>query len=256
MKFWITLAGLLLVGCVSTKTAPLRALSQAEFLNAQATRSEVMERLRGTALLRYQVNGKALNGKAAFIRAVEGMRLEVRDPVGTLRYFLVGRESEARAYYQDEHVIYKDARKGAAYFERFFGWPMQLSQFSALLLGILPAEWRQSSGTWSAVGTSFEGRFQSESGPLGVRVAANGLLERVELESGGRRFVIEYSDFDACCSSQGRQAELAHTVRVVLPKPGEQIEIEWDHLDVIQGASNPRWFELDSPRGARNIQLK
>lgn len=259
LLWFLLLTGLLSCSSLSPKKELLPApeLTLESFLDSQAERERELSEVRGRLHLRYKLGKQAISGQGRFIKTREKSRLEVSDPMGRVRYWLLTDSEGTLAYYEPEKAAYSAKGEGRTYFKKFFGLPIASKELEGLWLGVLPSSWRkQIDSSWRFNTSFYEGRLSGENLNVEFKVSAHSRqLSEVSWISSGRKVQIAFSDFDACCSRRGAESILGHSVVINLPTQSDKIELEWEELEVLSEVPNPLGFSRDLVRGTKLILL-
>jgi|688.fasta_scaffold46180_8 hypothetical protein len=257
--YLLLLTTLLSCSSLSTKKEllPAQEITIASFLKSQSEREGELSEVRGKLHLRYKVGKQAISGQARFIKTLEKSRLEVSDPMGRVRYWLLADSEGTLAYYEPEKAAYSSKGEGRSYFKKFFGLNLSSKELEGLWIGILPQSWRkQNVSAWNFRSPFYEGKLSLDQQDISFKVSAHTQqLSEVAWFSSGKKVQIEFSDFDACCSRNGAESLLGHSVVIYLPTQSDKIELEWEELDILADAPNPLGFSRGLVRGTKLILL-
>lgn len=242
----------LLLACSSLSSlnkANFTIEAQKELSETQVNRETVMNRIIGSLQFRFYEKGTSFSGTGKLVKFDSKSRLEVSDPMGRIRFWLVGDEQGALAYYQPDQRAYSAGQGGAPYFKKFFGIALGWKEFQSLWLGVLPSKWRRDKQKRYEVLDSNKKIFIQISDQSSQVVGI-----KIEQEEGV--WEMQFSDFDACCSAQGEELQLAHNVEIKLPGQDHKITIEWDEVNILESAPNPAGFLRKLPRNTKLLNLR
>lgn len=233
------------------------------FWNNQIRKRQVTQAIQGKIHLEMRDKKQSLSGVGSFYSDNQGMRLELRDPLGRTQFIsiLKGKKLFA-AYYPAQKTVYFDGSQGQNYLSEFLGLKINFYELRDLWLGILPfsraeAKLEQMSPTQAegqslvlikARGLDLEALIESESGEiLNLRWKASGMIAD-----------FEFAEFARCCEEQLSQNELPRIARSTFLKVEEQkseLDLEWEQI--IPAIKNTEGiFSLKIPRGTKRILLK
>lgn len=256
---YLTIGGVLaLSGCASFTPKNGVSYDLTGFIREQEIRANALSSVEGKLQIRYQIKGQSLSGNARMAIENEKSRLEVSDPVGTLRYWFVANQEEATAFYQDDKTAYLSNDGGKSYLRKMFSLELNAQELNGLWMGILPTKWRNRiQSSWDLEEEGYHGKIQIEDQLVDFWVnSENGLLTQLSWDRSGKRIKLKINDFDACCFFEGRQSVLGHHVVLSLPEQTGQIVLDWIELNRSQEKQNPLRFEKTLPKGTQLIQLK
>jgi len=249
MKTLVFLLGMLTVGaCAPLKIherTPSRPLSRDEFLLEQTRREEKLTSVEGKLHVRYSIKQGSFSGDARFIKHEGQSRFEVSDPMGRVRYWLIGDPMGILAFYDSDQIAYSAGDGGRNYFRKFFGMTLTCQELENLWTGVLPKTWREKmTETWLNDSGVYRGQIEKEKGQLiQFEVSENNReIKRVFLNQEKNSFEVTFDDFDSCCAQGGTELILGHAVAIKLPDPAEKIELEWDVLNILGQTPNPLSF--------------
>lgn len=241
---------LLVSGCSSLSSVKQpKPMSLKNFLQEQELREKVVSRVLGKLQFRFQQGKESFSGSGRLVKFDSKSRLEVSDPMGRVRYWLLGDEEGALAYYQTEQKAYSAPDGGAPYFRRFFGVLLHWKEFQNLWLGVLPEKWRKDA----------RGSYEIRDSQQKVSIHTSDELSQVlgvKIEQGKEVWDLQLSDFDACCSTNGKELQLAHSLTIKIPSQETEIGIEWEEVNVLEEAPNPAGFLRKLPKKTAIIKLK
>ena len=247
-----------LMGCASLTNKVEMNYSISDFIREQERRELTLSAVEGRLQIRYQLQGQSLAGNARFVLENDRSRLEVSDPVGTIRYWFVVNQNEAAAFYEDDKLAYLSSNGGASYLKKMFSLELTAHELNGLWMGVLPKSWRiriQPQGEMDS--GDIRGKISLEDGVVDFWVSPkNGVLTQLSWATSGKKIKLIYSDFDACCSFEKNQSILGHHVVLHLPEQSDQIVLDWIELNRSTEKQNPRRFEKNLPKGTKVIQLK
>jgi outer membrane biogenesis lipoprotein LolB len=220
-------------------------LSREEFIRGQVRREEALSAVEGKMQVRYSVKQGSFSGGARFIKHQGQSRFEVSDPMGRVRYWLIGEPEGILAFYDSDQIAYSASDGGRSYFQKFFGMNLTGLELEAIWMGILPKVWRENiNKMWNDDSGVYRGQIEKKNGPLIYFEVSrrNQQVTRVYSKQIKNEFEITFSDFDSCCAQGGAESVLGHSVSIKLPDPSEKIELEWDELNILGQAPNPLSF--------------
>ena len=262
MKAFLLCAAILMIeACAPLKTHEDLSqilLSREEFITGQVRREEALSKVDGKMQVRYSVKQGSFSGGARFIKYQDQSRFEVSDPMGRVRYWLIGEPAAILAYYGSDQIAYSAGEGGRSYFQKFFGINLTCQELENIWMGILPKAWREKIGAiWNEDSGVYQGQIEKEKDQLiyfEVSKKTRQVL-RVFSKQVNNQFEITFSDFDSCCSQGGAESVLGHSVSIKLPNPSEKIELEWDELNILGQAPNPLSFNKKLPGRVKVINL-
>lgn len=246
--FTLCLLSVLIGACAPLKpqeSPSPKSLSREEFVRGQVQREESLSAVEGKMQVRYSVKQGSFAGGARFIKYQGQSRFEVSDPMGRVRYWLIGEPLGILAFYDSDQVAYTAGAGGRSYFQKFFGMNLTSQELENIWMGILPKAWRENIGSmWINESGSYRGLIQKEKNQsIYFEVSGkNQQLNRIFSSQEKNHFEITFSDFDSCCAQNGSESVLGHSVSIKLPDPSEKIELEWDELNILEQAPNPIIF--------------
>lgn len=250
--FWI-------VGCASTSRFSKTVFSPQNFLENQAKREDELQNIQGKLRVRYLVKDKALSGQGRLMVENGKSRFELSDPMGRVRFWMVSDESETFAVYEDEKTAYLSTDSGKSYHLKWFGFDLTTKELQQLWAGILPRKWRDQKETvWDSLNEKFA-EAKTHLGKDAIRFQVNketGLVSQIDWEGPSKKIKFIVSDFDACCSSSKGEKLLGHNVRVFLTTEPDQVELEWEELNIPNEKLNPLIFSKKLPRGTKVVRLE
>ena len=258
---WILLT-LGLSACASLKTPtnpPIQNIpfvSLQEFLTEQNERMKNLERVRGKALIRFTDSKNSLFGESRLIRFLERSLLDVKDPMGRTRLWILANEKNLTIYEEDSQTAWRGPQGSASYFRTYFGMDLPWEELQELWLGILPKSWKKKNLlTWEFKAGVYEGALKDKTS---FRFWVDPESRQIKLISWihqAREYQIAYQDWDACSALEIQKKLLAH--RVVMNLPGElgKFELEWENLSTIEESPNELNFQKGLPKGTRLIPL-
>jgi hypothetical protein len=220
-------------------------LSREEFIRGQVRREEALSAVEGKMQVRYSVKQGSFSGGARFIKHQGQSRFEVSDPMGRVRYWLIGEPEGILAFYESDQIAYSAGEGGRSYFQKFFGLNITGQELENIWMGILPKKWRESiSETWNYDSGVYRGQIEKAEGQVIYFEVKRKTqqLSRVFSTQVKNEFEISFSDFDSCCAQGRSESILGHSVSIKLPDPSEKIELEWDELNILGQAPNPLIF--------------
>ena len=240
-------------GCSSAPTKPPFNFTLSQVLQKQEKRAADLKKVSGKISFRYKGGGRSFSGQGRLVIHGERRLLELRDPMGRVRYSLVVDKKGVLAYYENENKAYETEGKGRPYLQKFYGVNLTGQEFLGLLVGVLPPDWlskakkldQKQVNAEIAVDENINLVFDSVSGEV-EKIAwktENGVLEA------------SYQDFEACCRLGKEESLLGHVVDIKLPKTGEAIELEWEELNRLSTDPNPEWFLRKVPPGTKRERI-
>lgn len=264
MKTFIICGTVLLGACAPLKVieSPVHIpLSRAEFLKDQNLREKSLSSVEGKLQVRYSLQRNSFSGEARLIKTAQLSRFEVRDPMGRVRYWLIGDPMGVLAFYETDHAAYSAGQGGENYFQQFFGMKLTWEELEDLWMGVLPKFWRdRMSETWISESGFYRGEIRPEKNPPVVfEVSAKTRqLNRLQFKQNKTAIEIVFSDFDACCAQGSTQSILGHSVEIKITdsdEKDEKIELEWDELNILGHTPNPAAFDRKLPSGVKITNL-
>jgi len=220
-----------------------------QFLQDQQSREKYLEQIQGKIQIRYEGNEGSMTGNGKILKYQNQSRIEISDPMGRVRYWLLGDLDGTLAFYQTENKAYSASQGGVPYFRKFFGIALSWKEFQNLWMGVLPTQWRK----------KLQSNFQlSEPGrKISVEISdQSGQISAVKIDDLKNPWMMTLSDFDACCSFQGRELLLAHNIEIKIPGKDSKIGIEWEEANILDEAPNPVGFLRKLPKRTSLIELK
>jgi len=252
LAFVFSFSLFLMAGCASQspiKKSKSYSGNLADFLKDQEKREKIISRIQGGLQIRYRNLEGSMAGGGKIVKYDSQSRLEISDPMGRVRYWLIGDLDGVLAYYQNEQKAYSAGLGGIAYFRRFFGVSLTWKEFQDLWLGVLPLRWREK------INNEFELTDQNNR-VFVQRSDVTGQVSAVKLKQNSEFWEINFSDFDACCSANGQELQLAHSLELKIPSQESKIGIEWEEVKVLEGTPNPAGFLRKLPQKTKLIELK
>lgn len=250
MNFIWGVAILILGSCASLKTVETLAppISLEEFLKEQDLREQRLTSVEGKLQFRYSVKRDSFSGSAKFVKTNQQSRFEVSDPMGRVRYWLLGDPMGVLAFYETDQIAYSASEGGRNYFKRFFGMGLTWEEFQNLWIGILPKAWRKNlMADWT---------YQSKNESIAIQVSnRNRQLSRILFKQNQTEIQMAFDDFDACCAQEKTESILGHSVEIKLADRNEKIELEWDELNILGQAPNPAGFSRKLPARVKVVNL-
>lgn len=258
----------LLVSCVSQPRRKEVQLSEAKklwelFWENQAKKREVTRRVQGKIRLQLTDKHQSISGNGSFYSSPEGLRIELRDPLGRLQYINVLKgKSIFSAYYPTQSKVYFDRVQGRAYLRDFLGLEINFYELKELWLGILPFKKSEAQlekaidleGQGQTLLTFNGGGFQSE-----VSIdSQSGEALNFNLKTAHFDAHFEFSEFARCCEEQLSQNELPRLARNVFLKiENERTEIDLDWVEIIPALKTPPGlFTLGLLPNTKQIEIK
>ncbi len=130
---------LLLACCAHAPPKSPTGLKLDSVLRDQSKRLTLAKALAGKMWLHYEGKKESGTGQGWVISQLPGeSRLELRDPLGRLRYLVVLNGQQFMAVYPTERIAYLDEKAGSAYLERLLGSDFSFRDLQLIFLGILP----------------------------------------------------------------------------------------------------------------------
>lgn len=242
----------LLSGCVSSPSVSKAKESSKvlqNFLQSQKKREKVVSRIFGKLQFRFQQEQNSFPGLGKLVKFDSKSRLEVSDPMGRVRYWLLGDDTGVLAYYQAEQKAYSAAQGGVPYFKKFFGVSLTWREFQDLWLGVLPKKWRKEN--------EYKYEITDSEKKISIQLSdQSSQVVDVKIDQEREIWEMHFSDFDACCSSDGEELQLAHSLEIKIPSQETKITIEWEEANVLEEAPNPAGFVRKLPPKTTVIDLK
>jgi outer membrane biogenesis lipoprotein LolB len=206
---------------------------------------------------------RSLSGTGTLLSNPDGLRLEVRDPLGRLQY-LVGLQSKKEfvAYYPSQNVAYFDGAEGAHYLKEFLNLGMSFSELKELWWGVLPFQ-KGEARLESIKNSEKSGQYWLLLGKAAIQAEAlvdveTGDLLKLKWRTPSFEADFEFSEFARCCQEHISEEELPRVGRNVFLRNGKQeseIELEW--VEILPAKRQEKgMFEVEVPKPVRKIFLK
>jgi|GEM_PF-1703486 len=244
--------------------API-AFTPTQFWNEQALRSSQVSRIFGKVKMHYRGKKESISGRGRVVAELPTrIRMELRDPLGRMRYLVTLAGGSLVAYYPTLKIAYLDARSGAAYLKRIVGTSLSFDELQSLMLGLLPKslhqksfkEWKWDGGKGLYRGTlEFEERLLT----LGIDPKLIAIRE-AQVDSRKESLQLNYADFQPCCEAIGKlsskeRVALAQSVNVSHLTSHSYIDVEWDEMRHFESPKNGEVYRVDLPEGVKTIPL-
>lgn len=252
LAFFFSLGFLMMAGCSSLsslKKSKRISGTLEDFLKDQEKREKVISRIQGSLQIRFYNSEGSMTGGGKIVKYDSQSRLEISDPMGRVRYWLLGDLQGVLAYYQNEKKAYSSGTGGTAYFRKFFGVALTWREFQDLWLGVLPLRWREK------INADYEVGDQNSEVSI-QRSDVTGQFSSVRLKRDSEVWEMGFSDFDACCSANGQELQLAHSLELKIPGQESKIGIEWEEVKVLEETPNPAGFLRKLPQKTKLVELK
>ncbi len=254
-----------LMGCAHTPGRPATGLVQGSFWKDQSSRLALARGLAGKMLLHYEGKKESGTGQGWVISQLPNdTRLELRDPLGKLRYLVVLNGQQFMALYPTEQLAYLDDRAGNAYLEKLLGADFSFRDLQQIFVGILPGvlpgtgvedwKWDSDNGVYRGYVAGKRYRYTIE---VDGEMAS---LRKISWATSHQKVVVNYSDFKPCCGEASRQANvhsmgLAQVINVSQDEPKSLIELTWKEIRPLEKAANGEIFRVKVPEGTEKIAL-
>lgn len=235
MKKWLLPVIVVLAGCASAP--PPRqptGLGEKSFWEDQSKRAAKLKHVNGGLSVRYKTKQNNVGGRGRIASSLgEGLRLELRDPLGRVRFLVSLKGARFAAVYPAEKKAYVDSEHGTRYLRQFLGVGASFEEVQDLFFGVLPRtfglkkfdrwEWDEKRGAYLGQSKLPRG------GVLKVWVHPNnGAIELLQALRGNDAVEVRYSDFSPCCG-KGSPA-LANVVVLEPEHRRTSITAEWDEI--------------------------
>jgi len=270
MKVIHLLSGLVLsfiVACQHAQVYEERPLDLVLFWKDQKARLSAASDLMGSIQLRFQGPEQSLSGKGVLITHLDQsgpahskVYLDLKDPLGKVRYQMALKGGKQVAYYPTENLAYLDREVGRKYLRRFVGVDLDFHELQQLWLGAIPAEWLAPS--WQAwVWDPSLGvyRSRSQDGKVPVEMAINprnSTIVSMRVVNRGKTFEIHFEDFeDRALSSQQKPLGMPQVIRLA----SEDFKMSYELKFKDQKFKKPETdeaFAFTIPEGTRRVVLK
>ena len=254
-----SVVSLVLVGCASAPPRQPTGLSEKAFWAEQAKRTAKLRHVNGALVVRYKTRQTNVGGRGRIASSLgEGMRLELRDPLGRVRFLVALRGPRFVAHYPSEKKAYVDQEHGTRYLRQFLGVGASFEEVQDLFFGVLPDtfgvwqldgwEWDRSKGAYSGSARMPKG------GVLKVWVhPVHATIELLQAQRGNDVVEVRYSDFTPCCG-KGSPA-LANVVVLEPEHRRTSITAEWEDLSPA-GTISPSTFSWAAPGETKVTELE
>jgi outer membrane biogenesis lipoprotein LolB len=252
LAFVFSLSLLMMAGCSSLSSLKKQkriSVTIEDFLKDQEKREKTISRIQGSLQIRFYNSEGSMTGGGKLVKYDSQSRLEISDPMGRVRYWLLGDPQGILAYYQNEQKAYSSGSGGTAYFRKFFGVALTWREFQDLWLGVLPLRWREKISLDYEVGDQNTQVFIQRSD-------VTGQVSSVRLKQDSEFWEMAFTDFDACCSANGQDLQLAHSLTLKIPGQESKIGIEWEEIKVLEETPNPAGFLRKLPQKTKLTDLK
>ncbi|NBT59801.1 hypothetical protein EBT16_13555, partial [bacterium] len=230
-----------------------------QFLLEQEQRDHALTSVEGKLRVRYAVKQGSFAGAAKLIKYEHQSRFEVSDPMGRVRYWIIGDPKNILAFYESDKTAYLSSEGGKNYFRRFYGMALDWEELLSLWMGILPASWRKNVGdSWDYSEGSYKGVVRDRTNhSVSFEVSEEKRqLIRLVFKQDKNEIQVSLNDFDACCAQGKKESILGHGVEIKLPKSSEKIELEWEELNILEQIPNPLVFSKKLPGGIKLVNLE
>jgi hypothetical protein len=269
MKYFLFFLGLLffISGCANVPPAKPTGLKPQDFWREQSLRSGEVSHLTAKLLLEYQGRKESASGQARVIAQLPNhFRLELRDPLGRVRYVVALADKQFIAYYPTLHKAYLDETGGRSYLKNLIGTDISFAELQGLALGLIPKSLSVDdikSWEWDGGRGQYVGNYQSSERAVTVfvdpvRAVLKGLWIK-STEAGLTKF--EFSEFAGCCGAVGRigkgarSISLAHAVALTQDQSHSTLDIEWRELESLDKPKPESIFRETLPEGVEQIRL-
>lgn len=243
-------AFLVLAGCASTPPRQPTGLGEKAFWLDQAKRSAKLKNVNGAIAVRYKTKQTNVGGRGRIASTLgDGMRLELRDPLGRVRFLVSLRGSRFAAFYPSEKKAYVDSEHGTRYLRQFMGVGASFEEVQDLFFGVMPRTFRITrldGWDWDATKGAYVGSAKlPKGGALKVWVHPDhAAIEMLQAQRGNDVVEVRYSDFSPCC---GKGSPVLANVVVLEPEHRRtSITAEWDDLQTT-GPIAQSTFAWDAP---------
>jgi len=224
----------LLAGCASAPPRQPTGLGEKSFWADQAKRSTKLKHVNGALGLRYKTKQMNVGGRGRIASTLgDGLRLELRDPLGRVRFLVALKGPKFAAYFPSEKKAYIDSERGTRYLRQFLGVGASFEEVQDLFFGVMPRTFglkRLDSWEWDPSKGSYKGSAKlAKGGQLRVWVhPGNGAIELLQAQRGPDVVEVRYTDFSPCC---GKDSPALANVVVLEPEHRRtSIIAEWDDL--------------------------
>lgn len=259
MRAWVLgVATLFLVGCASAPPRQPTGLGEKAFWNDQARRAAKLRNVNGALGVRYKTKQTNVGGRGRIASSLgEGLRLELRDPLGRVRFLVSLKGARFAAYYPSEKKAYVDSEHGTRYLRQFLGVGASFEEVQDLFFGVMPRTFglkKLDTWDWDANRGAYLGTAKLRNGALRVWVHPDhGAIEMLQAQRGNDVVEVRYSDFLPCCG-KGSPA-LANVVVLEPEHRRTSITAEWDDLSPV-GTLNASTFTWEAPDDTTVTELE
>ncbi len=205
---------------------------------------------------------RSVSGVGTVFSSPDGLRLELRDPLGRLQYAVVLQGNKKfTAYYPSQNTTYSDSTHGANYLKEFLNLGMNFYELKNLWLGVVPIT-RSNSQLEGVKPSEKFGQhwlnFKKSDLHLATLVDVNnGDVLKVVWQSPSFAVEFEFSDFASCCQEHVPSGDSPRIGRNVFLKNGNQeseIELDWVTISIAK-KRDQSVFELDLPANVKRVFL-
>lgn len=244
-------------GCASVPPRKPSDLTATRFLELQRKRDDAAKNTQGRLVLRFKTKKKSVGGKGRVFSAIgQGFRLELRDPLGRVRFLVTLRAERLDAFYPSENRCYRDDTAGARYVRKFLGMSASFRELQFLLLGLVPTSLGKAapeSWRWDSGRGAFSLEYRGEDGKTMAYVDPDkGTLEGLEIQRDNERISVRFSDFTK--SSLPGAPLLPQEFRIEQAESGASLEGSWDETETAK-VDWDRLLRWETPAGCQEIQL-
>lgn len=251
-----------LTACAGLKTPTEKTnpeppfLSLQNFLQDQKVRVQTLEKAQGKAHIRFSDSKNSVFGESRLVRFLDRTRLDIKDPMGRIRFWILGDEEGLLIYEEDIQTAWRTSRESPLFFRKRFGIDLSWKELQELWLGILPRSWLAGKEPiWEKKSDIYEGVLVGKM-PIRFWVDENSQqLMKIFWNYQKRDYQIVFSDWDACTALEGQKKLLAHRVEMNLPGELSKFELEWEELNLLEEIPNDLNFKRALPKGTRLIPL-
>ncbi len=235
----------------------------AVFWRNQTRKKLETQAIQGKIRLDMAEKKQTLSGTGTLYSSPEGLRLELRDPLGRLQYAAVlDGKKFFLAYYPSQNRAYSDKAQGGIYLREFLGLGMSFYDLKDLWLGILPFK-RSELQLESVEKTDREGQLLAvlKKGKLQIDAlvdSTTGEILNLEWKNFDFKANFEFSEFAKCCEEYTTQNELPRVGRSVFLKienQASELDLEW--VEIVPPSEKGKGiFSLELPGSVRKIILR
>jgi len=253
-----------LTGCAHRPPKVPTGLRPQSFWADQKFRRVFLTKLNGKLSMRYTGKSERVSGKGLVVSELpERTRLELRDPLGRVRYLAALSGASLTVFYPSEKIAYLDGEAGTRYLKKFLGVELPFENLVELFVGILPERFHPKAldnWDWDASLGAYVGTGRSSGGRVTVAVDPDlAILRRLTLEISGETLVVDYADPEPCCENSKKKEklpiQLAAVVTVTQSRTKNAMEVEWDKLRVFEDPYNTDVFRLVLPEDVKKVPL-